>query len=326
VDTNNSDFSKKLSLIQDALNTAIQNLPLAHKPEYLYSPIRYVLSGYGKRLRPILVCLVGEAFGAEEEDSIKAAVAMELLHNFTLVHDDIMDADDVRHGQPSVHAKWDESTAILSGDGMFAFSQLLLTEIEVNTVDVIREFNNAALLVCEGQAYDKEFEHDASVGLEQYFTMIEKKTGYLIAASAKIGGIIGDQDKEILDRLESYGLHIGRAFQIQDDILEIYASSELMGKSLGSDIVEGKQTVLTILAREKDPEKWTSFWNSILKLDLPELIEKLRQYLDENGILNEAQILVESHIIQANEDLKIIPEPYRQNLLYFSDIVLKRKK
>lgn len=314
-----------MELFQDELDGAIKTLPLQKKPDYLYEPINYVLKGPGKRLRPLLIFLIGEAFGASSEDILKSALAIEMLHNFTLVHDDIMDADDVRHGQAAVHAKWDNSTAILAGDGMFAFSQLLLTDITVNPLEVMKVFNRAALLVCEGQAYDKEFEHDTTVTLDQYFAMVEKKTGHLIAASARIGGLIGNQADNILNRLESYGLNLGRAFQIQDDILEIFASSKTMGKSLGSDIAEGKQTALTILARRKNPDQWLSFKESVIGKSLEEIIAELRDYLKKENILEEAEKLVEKNIVQANRDLDIIPEAYRENLFNFSNVVLNRK-
>lgn len=326
MDTDRTAFQDKIHRFQVDLGKAIDKLPLSKKPDYLYNPINYVLSGPGKRLRPILIYLVGTAFNASSKDIMNAALAMEMLHNFTLVHDDIMDEDDFRHGQAAVHAKWDESTAILAGDGMFAFSQLLLIDISVNALKVIKVFNEAALVVCEGQALDKEFEHDSSVKLDQYFSMIEKKTGFLISASARIGGLIGNQVDDVMEKLESYGLNLGHAFQIQDDILEIFSSSQKMGKSLGSDVVEGKQTVLTILARGNNPGEWKRFWDKMSDKNISKVLPELRIYLEQNGILARANSLVEKYISQANLDLMIIPQPYREDMFSFSKLVLNRKK
>ena len=164
---------------------------------------------------------------------MKGSLAIELLHNFSLVHDDIMDGDDTRHSQPSVHKKWDESTAILSGDALFALSQLLLTDLDPT---VHQRFNEVALTVCEGQGFDKEFENNPSIKMDQYLLMISKKTGALLGLSAEMGGLIGSLNKNNNNHLFEFGLNLGLAFQIQDDYLEIFADETTMGKSLGSDI------------------------------------------------------------------------------------------
>ncbi len=168
-------FQDKVADLRDRFNSVLRDYPLSDRPNYLYDPIRYVLKGEGKRLRPILVYLVGSVYNADDSDLINAGLAAELLHNFTLVHDDIMDQDDIRHGQLTIHKKWDESTAILTGDGIYAIAQLLITEVKINQLTAIKAFNKATLFVCEGQAYDKEFENNHSVTLDDYLLMIEKK-------------------------------------------------------------------------------------------------------------------------------------------------------
>ena len=193
-------------------------------------------------------------------DLLNAGLAVELLHNFTLVHDDIMDQDSLRHGKATVHKKWDESTAILAGDGIYAIAQILITKVGVNPLKAVHAFNKATLYVCEGQAYDKEFENDNEIKFDQYLKMIKKKTGWLIGFCAELGGILGNQSDTTINELRSYGLNLGIAFQIQDDILEIFSDSKSMGKSLGSDLIAGKQTILTVLSRQNDEIEWREKW------------------------------------------------------------------
>jgi geranylgeranyl pyrophosphate synthase len=319
-------FQDKVADLRDRFNSVLRDYPLSDRPNYLYDPIRYVLKGEGKRLRPILVYLVGSVYNADDSDLINAGLAAELLHNFTLVHDDIMDQDDIRHGQLTIHKKWDESTAILTGDGIYAIAQLLITEVKVNQLTAIKAFNKATLFVCEGQAYDKEFENNHSVTLDDYLLMIEKKTGWLIGFCAELGGILGNQDINTIDSLRQYGLNLGNAFQIQDDIFEIFNDDKAMGKSLGSDIIAGKQTILAILARATDPGGWIKTREKIQKLNLEETIDYLRSYLMDLEVLDEASRLAKQYIDTAKRNLTIIPVEKRDWLECFTEIVLNRKK
>jgi geranylgeranyl pyrophosphate synthase len=319
-------FQDKVADLRDRFNSVLRNYPLSDRPNYLYDPIRYVLKGEGKRLRPILVYLVGSVYNATDSDLINAGLAAELLHNFTLVHDDIMDKDDIRHGQLTIHKKWDESTAILTGDGIYAIAQLLITEVKINQLTAIKAFNKATLFVCEGQAYDKEFENNHSVTLDDYMLMIEKKTGWLIGFCAELGGILGNQDINTIDSLRQYGLNLGNAFQIQDDIFEIFNDDKAMGKSLGSDIIAGKQTILAILARATDPDGWIKTREKIQKLNLDATIDYLRSYLMDLEVLDEASRLAKQYIDTAKRNLTIIPVEKRDWLECFTEIVLNRKK
>jgi geranylgeranyl pyrophosphate synthase len=319
-------FQDKVSDLQNRFNSVLRNYSLSDKPNYLYDPIRYVLKGKGKRLRPILVYLVGSVYDADDTDLVNAGLAAELLHNFTLVHDDIMDQDDIRHGLLTIHKKWDESTAILAGDGIYALAQLLITDVKVNQLHAVKAFNKATLFVCEGQAYDKEFEHNHSVTLDDYLLMIEKKTGWLIGFCAELGGILGNQDISTIDQLRQYGLNLGNAFQIQDDIFEIIGDDKSMGKSLGSDIVSGKQTILAILARAADPDGWIKTWEKIQKLNLSKSIDYLRNYFLELEVLDKASRLAKQYIEAAKRDLTIIPVDKRDWLKCFTEIVLNRNK
>ncbi|MFC1581616.1 polyprenyl synthetase family protein [Candidatus Neomarinimicrobiota bacterium] len=319
-------YNEKLTLLKVELNSALKNYSLSRQPSYLYDPIRYVMQGEGKRLRPILVHLVGDVYDADKTDLLNAGLAAELLHNFTLVHDDIMDQDDIRHGQMTVHKKWDESTAILAGDGIYAIAQLLITKVKINPLKAIQAFNMATLYVCEGQAYDKEFENNYDITLDDYLVMIEKKTGWLIGFCAELGGILGDQSEQVVNRLRSFGLNLGNAFQIQDDILEIFSDNKAMGKSLGSDISSGKQTVLSILARRQNEDKWKTIWKNANSKNIQDGIEYLRNYFIQNKIYDEAKALAKNYIEAAKRDLMIIPEHKREWLINFTEVVLNRKK
>lgn len=319
-------FLNYLDTIRTRTNVALQELSLSDSPVYLYAPVRYILEGEGKRLRPILVHLSGEAFNAQSEDILNASLAVELLHNFTLVHDDIMDHDDIRHGKPTVHFKWDESTAILAGDGLYAIGQLCISKLKTGQLEAVRAFNQATLMVCEGQAFDKEFEENNLITLDQYFTMIEKKTGWLLGLCGELGAILGQQDELTRTHLKSYGLNLGKTFQIQDDLLEIYSDTAMMGKSLGSDVLAGKQTVLTILARECCAAEWTTFYQQVRSLDMETTIPRLRTFFREHGILDMAREKAAEYSVRAKENLSVIPESKRAPLTKFTDFIVNRKR
>lgn len=319
-------FLDYIEQLRIEFNDQLNNFPLDSEPKYIYDPIRYIMTGKGKRLRPILVNLVGTAYGASHVDLLNAGLAVELLHNFTLVHDDIMDQDSLRHGKATVHKKWDESTAILAGDGIYAIAQILITKVGVNPLKSVHAFNKATLYVCEGQAYDKEFENDNEVKFDQYLKMIEKKTGWLIGFCAELGGILGNQSDTTINSLRSYGLNLGIAFQIQDDILEIFSDSKSMGKSLGSDLIAGKQTILTVLSRQKDEKEWKEKWNSLKNIDVQLALSDLRSYFENKGILDSAKEMVKNYTEAAQKDLTIIPKIKRTHLEQLTEFVWKRKK
>lgn len=319
-------FLDHIERLRNEFNEQLNNFPLDSEPEYIYDPIRYVMDGKGKRLRPIIVNLIGTAYGADTDDLMNAGLAVELLHNFTLVHDDIMDQDSIRHGKATVHTKWDESTAILAGDGIYAIAQILITKVSVNPLKAVHAFNKATLYVCEGQAYDKEFEHNHAIVYDQYLKMIEKKTGWLIGFCAELGGILGNQPDAVVNELRAYGLNLGIAFQIQDDIFEIFGSTKSMGKSLGSDLIAGKQTILTVLARQNDTASWQKMWDSVNSKGIDEALIILREYFDETGILQEAKQIAQNYTEAAQKNLNIIPKENRAHLEQLTEFVWKRKK
>jgi len=314
--TDINSFSDHINFLKIEIDKALRKIPVKDSPKYLYDPIQYVISGKGKRLRPILVHLSGQAHDADPSELMKVSLAVELLHNFSLVHDDIMDGDEIRHGKPSVHHKWDNSAAILAGDWLFSLAQLLLTKLPII---VFQRFNEVALTICEGQGMDKEFENNSSININHYLSMIGKKTGALLGLSAEIGGLLGKLDNHKNKDLFEFGFNLGLAFQIQDDYLEIFGDESSMGKSLGSDITSGKQTVLTILAREKDPVSWDNFVSSNSD------IQGYKEYYESSEVKVEAKKLIDEFISKSQINLDVVPKEKRDDLKSFSQLILNRK-
>ena len=303
------------------MNRDLKRLPIPKRPIYLYEPIRFALSGNGKRFRPILVHLAGRANNADPDSLMKIALAVELLHNFTLVHDDIMDKDDMRHGQAAIHSKWDESTAILAGDGINAIAQILLSGIPDRSNAICRFFNQATLEVCEGQALDKEFENDLSITEDQYLEMIEKKTGSLLGACAALSATLVGADQEVINHFDQFGRALGNGFQIHDDLLEIYGNPNEMGKSLGSDIAEGKQTMMVIKARNLFGKEWGEIIGDPDRIDF---MDKIRSFFTENGIENETKGLAQTYFDQARNSLEKIDGINCSELFDFVNLVETR--
>ncbi len=212
-------------------------------PQYLYDPMRYVVSAGGKKLRPLLLLLVCESMGKEISHALPAAAAMEMVHDFSLVHDDIMDHDDLRRGRLTVHKKWDQSVAILAGDGLLVYSFRLLTQCPPQYIPrLVEMFSGSIIAVCEGQSLDKTFEQQDRVSLEEYKEMILLKTGKLFGLSCAMGAVLADTNQDKVRAMRLFGEHLGTVFQIQDDLLDLTASEQALGKDVGSDIKEGKKT------------------------------------------------------------------------------------
>jgi geranylgeranyl diphosphate synthase type II len=236
-------------LIDEALvKFAVENP--AH-PKGLYEPVNYTLSLGGKRMRPLLVLMGNDLFGGKAGDALSAAIAIELFHNFTLVHDDIMDNASLRRGKPTVHEKWDRNTAVLSGDVMLvaAYAELAKADPE-KLPQLLRIFNRTAAQVCEGQQLDMDFEKQKNVALEEYLHMIELKTAVLLGASLEMGAVCAGAKNEDAAMLDKFGKGIGLAFQLKDDVLDVYGDAPVFGKTKGGDIVSNKKTWLLIKALE----------------------------------------------------------------------------
>lgn len=230
-----------------------QEILQGKEPANLYDPISYILMQPGKRLRPQLVRIAADMFNGDAEQAGHIAAAFEMLHNFTLIHDDIMDKADVRRGQPTVYKKWDGNTAILAGDALavMAMQQLLKLQCDPLTIlDLIGIFGQTALEVCEGQQFDLDFETMKNVSIDQYLNMIRLKTSVMFAGCLKAGGRFANADGESLQSLYDLGIHLGIAFQLADDLLDVYADEEVFGKAVGGDIKDNKKTFLLIKALE----------------------------------------------------------------------------
>lgn len=234
------------------INKEIEKLDWSREPKGLYEPIGYTLAAGGKRVRPQLALLATKLFGGKEEDVLPAALALEVFHNFTLLHDDVMDKATVRRGRPTVHVKWNENTAILSGDQMMIEAYKLLSQVpEKKLAKTLRLFNQMATEICEGQQYDVDFESREDVTIPEYMEMIRLKTSVLLATALKIGAYIGYANDEQQKKIYEYGIHVGLAFQIQDDMLDCYGDEATFGKAIGGDIAENKKTYLWLTAAAK---------------------------------------------------------------------------
>ncbi len=238
--------------VRQLIENEIKNIVLNRGPRSLYDPISYTLSAGGKRIRPVLALLSYNLFSDSIGVAVKPAIGLEIFHNFTLLHDDIMDRAELRRGKPAVHKKWNENSAILSGDVMQILAYEYLTMAPARHLpEVLRIFSNTAREVCEGQQYDMDFEKRNDVTTEEYLRMIELKTAVLLGASSQIGAIIGGASGEDADRMYTFGLNLGLAFQLQDDLLDTFGDATKTGKSIGGDITGNKKTWLYLTALEK---------------------------------------------------------------------------
>lgn len=251
------------------------------KPRGLYEPVSYILSIGGKRIRPVMLLMACNMFSDEISHAMKPAIGIEVFHNFTLLHDDIMDAATLRRNSPTVHVKWDSNTAILSGDAMsvLAFEYIMDTKPEF-ALRIFPVFSRVAIGVCEGQQYDVDFETVSEVSQEDYLNMIKLKTSVLLAAAFQMGAILGGADERNAQMMYETGLNLGLAFQIQDDYLDSFGEQEKFGKSIGGDIVKNKKTLLMIKAMEEARGDDKEFLDNIMGGEQIEPDEKIRRTLD----------------------------------------------
>lgn len=238
------------SELQKIIENAIPQIAYRENPANLYEPIKYIMSLGGKRIRPVMVLMAAELFTEEVNKALDVALAIETFHNFTLVHDDIMDNAPLRRGQQTVHEKWGVNNAILSGDVMMVESNKHLSKVDISVLKpVLDTFNQTAQGVCEGQQLDMEFETRDDVSIEEYIEMIRLKTAVLLGGAMKLGAIVGGADKENAELLYQFGENLGVAFQLQDDILDVYGDPEKFGKQVGGDIISNKKTFLHLKAK-----------------------------------------------------------------------------
>lgn len=321
-----------LEYCQQLIQKSLNDVKLPEIPSNLYDPIRYILNLDAKRVRPSLVLMACNLFSEKVDEGIPAAMAIEVFHNFTLIHDDIMDGSDLRRNQPTVHKKWNESIALLSGDAMLIKAYEILFQSNKQLLPLLFPvFNQTALEVCEGQQYDMDFEKMTDVSVQDYLLMIERKTAVLIAASLQMGAICGRADDRDAFLLYEFGKNIGLAFQLQDDLLDVFSDSEVFGKVCGNDIVSNKKTLLIIeaLSRAGKPEKEVlNYWMEKKVFDRREKIESIRNIYLSLGI----DMIVRQRIEACHQKaLKCLGEvsvsaDRKEVLINFSNQLMKRKK
>ena len=310
----------------------LAQIQFPEEPEQLYKPILYSMSGGGKRIRPTLLLLACEAFGGDVQQALPAAAAVEMFHNFTLLHDDIMDNAEVRRGKPSVYASWGNNVAILSGDAMMIYSYCLLSKVPSEKLASIMEiFTTTALQVCEGQQYDMDFESRQKVSVVEYMRMIELKTSVLLAGAAAIGAVLGDASEEDCRQIYRYALELGLAFQLQDDLLDSYGTQEELGKRIGGDILEGKKTCLMLNAMSRATEEDREVLRSTYldaSLSEDEKIARVKAIYDKYDIphLINQQISLRFDRALSILDSLAIPKERTEHLRVFAQNLMGRKK
>lgn len=291
------------SLVEQRLSTLVSEA----EPGDLYDPVRYVLAGGGKRLRPIIVMLAARGFDVSDDDAIPAALAVEVFHNFTLVHDDIMDHSDERRGRPTVHRKWNEDVAILAGDYMMGLSYKLLSHSPPEVLPELMEvFSEMVRQLCEGQTMDKAFESRRDVTVDEYFGMIDAKTGALLRTCLELGAVLGGGTDVERSALREAGTYVGRAFQMQDDLLDVIAEDERWGKAVGGDLIEGKRTYLLLRCLEKLEGEHRDWFQRIIDnhgLD-EHLVAEAQQRMRDAGVIADAVAEIERFTGLASKHLE----------------------
>lgn len=322
--------TKQSSEIQPLFEDYLRGLSYSHSPENLYAPIRYVISLGGKRLRPTLLIMSYNIYADDIETTFNVAAAMEIFHNFTLLHDDVMDKADMRRGCPTVHKIWNENTAILSGDAMLVLAYRYLSMTKSEYLKKIFDLANETFLgITDGQQYDMDFESRTDVSISDYIEMIRLKTSVLLAACSKMGAILGGASEEDAKHLYQFGEKIGLAFQLQDDLLDVYGDSKIFGKKIGGDIVCNKKTYLYIIARQLadiEGQKELYKWGEYKGEDEEAKISGVRSVFDSVDVkgLTESRIeLLFDDAIKELNMLSVNPER-KQELKVFAHSLMNR--
>lgn len=291
-----------------AVEHSLRNLSIPEKPENLYDPIRYFLGIGGKRIRPVFVLMSLELFRESEEKDVMAALSTELFHNFSLIHDDMMDRADLRRGFQTVHKKWNEPTALLAGDTLLILAYEALLEAKpADFKNLVKRFNAMSLAVCEGQQWDMDFSEKELVSMDEYQAMIDRKTAALIGFAFELGGFLGDADDKSRQTLYDFGLRMGRCFQLQDDFLDLFGDESKTGKVRGGDIANGKLSypVLVSLNHPKGSE-FQKIWKE-RPLEDPNRVAKALLWMEQNDIPALCKTRLETELKTGMEGLDSIP-------------------
>lgn len=317
---------------REIINNTISKINFADDPAELFDPIKYTLSTGGKRLRPALVLMSCELFSGKIDEAIMPALGIEMFHNFTLLHDDIMDKSPIRRNKPTIHKKWNENIAILSGDVMSILSYKYITKCNKEILpSVIDLFNQTAIMVCKGQQYDMNFETLQTVTVDEYLNMIELKTSVLIAASIKLGAILGGANQVDINHMYNFGCNLGMAFQIQDDLLDVYGDLKVFGKKPGGDIIANKKTYLLVKTLEiASSEQKVRIYNQLKKksFDTDKKINTILSVYNELNIKDISIALIKEYLSKSKSDLeKVSSENYKkERLKELFEILLNRNK
>jgi len=317
---------KSFSDLQEIIEQELRDINIPKTPENLYQPIDYLIGLGGKRIRPILVLIAYQLFDLNFRKAISPALGIEIFHNFTLIHDDIMDNASLRRGKQTVHEKWDNNVAILSGDIMLVHAYQLLFDVDKSIVkEVFSVFNKAATQVCEGQQIDMDFETQEDIQLVDYMKMIENKTAVLLAASLQIGGIMAGASKENQKNLYHFGLNIGIAFQLKDDLLDAFGNSDKFGKQIGGDIIANKKTFLYLkafqLGNESQQETLLKFFNTN---EVNGKVMSVQSIFTELDIPKHTKDMMKAYYTKAMKHLEAIESENKSPLIIFSEKLMDR--
>ena len=322
---------RKLEDLQTVISNAVTQLSFPLHPAELYEPLTYILSIGGKRMRPALLLMACDLFGGDIDEALSPALAIEVFHNFTLMHDDIMDNAPLRRGKTTVHEKWNQNVAILSGDVMLIEGYKLMMRVKNSSLRQILDiFNETAVGVCEGQQIDMEFENRTDVAIDEYINMIRLKTAVVLGGALKIGALIGGATQQDADLLYDFGENLGVAFQLQDDILDVYGNPEKFGKQVGGDIISNKKTYLLIKALELATGETAIHLNRLLnqtKFDGVEKVKEVTSIYDTLNIRQQSENEMHKYADQAFRSLDLIniPEDHKQYLRDFADGLMVRE-
>jgi geranylgeranyl diphosphate synthase, type II len=316
--------------LQKIIEDAIPQVKYPSKPSNLYTPIQYIMNLGGKRIRPVMVLMAAELFTEDITKAIDVALAIETFHNFTLVHDDIMDNAPLRRGKQTVHEKWGVNNAILSGDVMMVESNKHLSKVDISVLrPVLETFNQTAQGVCEGQQLDMEFEVRDNVSITEYIDMIRLKTAVLLGGAMKLGGIVGGANTENAELLYQFGENLGVAFQLQDDILDVYGDPEKFGKQVGGDIIANKKTLLLLSALKLANEgqlQQLQHWMEVANINSEVKIDAVRKIFDELKVRELAEKEMDRYATIAFEALDqiAVPKEKKDHLFDLAGQILKR--
>lgn len=322
---------KTLDELQSLIQQAVEQLKYPSQPPDLYEPISYILSLGGKRLRPALLLMACDIFGGDVNKAVKAALAIEVFHNFTLMHDDIMDKAPLRRGQVTVHERWNQNVAILAGDAMMVEANKLMLQVPDPILRTIMDiFNDTATGVCEGQQFDMSFESRDRVGADEYINMIRLKTAVLLGGALKIGALIGGADPKDAALLYTFGEQLGIAFQLQDDILDVYGDPDKFGKQVGGDIISNKKTYLLIKAQETasgENAMALNDWLNDINADAQQKVAEVTGIYNDLQIRQQAEQVMQTYATEAFNALDAIalPDDRKRYLRGFADSLLVRE-